>query len=83
MGFFFVILEYGLVVLCSSENEDCAHIAAALDQDRVRGLARCPSPKEIGFYLQQKLCAPQQLPVVYNGQQISWRAAAELDQNNR
>ncbi|KAJ7355098.1 hypothetical protein OS493_027887, partial [Desmophyllum pertusum] len=51
-----------LMVICNSENEDRAHMAAAFDQYRLGTIPPCASPKEIKQYLktQFKSCSKQQ-----------------------
>ena len=54
--------ELSLVVICSSENEVRAHMAAALDQYRLGTTPHCALSKDIRQYLetQFKACPQQQ-----------------------
>ncbi|KAJ7339548.1 hypothetical protein OS493_005948 [Desmophyllum pertusum] len=68
-----------LVVICSSENEDRAHMAAALDQYRLATIPHCASPKDIRQYLktQFKSCSEQRGK--FRDQILPWTPAAALD----
>ena len=67
------------MVICSSENEDRAHIVAALDQYRLTTAPRCAFPKEIrGYFKEQfKSCGHDQGR--FRGRTFPRTAAAELD----
>ena len=66
--------DYGLVVMCSSENEDRANIVAALDQYRVAA-PPCPSSNDLQSYLKKHFRIP---PPQY-GSKITWEPAGTLD----
>ena len=71
-------LDYGLVVLCSSESEDRANIVAALDQHRVAA-PPCPSPEEVQSYLKKQFgILPPQYGYI-NNSKITWSPAGSLD----
>ena len=72
-------LDFGLVILCSSENEDRALLVASMDQFRVAGMPRFPRPEEIKVYLQQQFRTPGQRSGVYDERHVIWSAAAEVD----
>ena len=77
-GLSYYLTDYGLVVICSSENEDRANIVAALDQNRVAALP-CPSPSDLRRYLNDQFSSP---PVQYgfiNSSKITWTSAGSLD----
>ena len=78
----FLLLDYnfsgiGLVILCSTENEERAHIVAALEEYRGSGMPRYPRPEELRRYLTKQFKAPPQRPGFYRDQHIVWSAAAE------
>lgn len=68
----------GLVVLCSSENEERAHIVTSLEQYKVEGIPRYPRPDELRRYLERQFKAPHQRPGLYHEQHVIWSAAAEV-----
>ena len=71
---------YGLVVVCSSENEDRAHIVAALDQYRVPSVPHCPPTDEICDYLKRKLqqsACPKHGD--FYGEKFPWTPASSVD----
>ncbi|KAJ7339383.1 hypothetical protein OS493_005778 [Desmophyllum pertusum] len=70
--------NYGLVVICSSENEDRADIVAALDQYRVAALP-CPSPDDLKSYLKNQFRVPPPQYGYINNSKITWTAAGSLD----
>ena len=70
--------DYGLVVMCSSENEDRANIVAALDQYRVAA-PPCPSSNDLQSYLKKHLRIPTQQYGYINSSKITWEPAGTLD----
>ena len=73
------LLELSLVVICSSENEDRAHMAAALDQYRLGIVPHCASPREIREYLKKQFNACSQQQRKFRDRILSWTPAAVLD----
>ena len=74
----FPFADYGLVVICSRENEDRANIVAALDQYRVAA-PPCPSSRDLQSYLKKHFRIP---PVQYgyiSNSKIKWEPAGTLD----
>lgn len=68
-----------LVVLCSSENEERAHIVTSLEQYKVEGgMPRYPRPDELRRYLEKQFKVPHQRPGLYCDQHVIWSAAAEV-----
>ena len=74
----FCLADYGLVVICSSENEDRANIVAALDQYRVAA-PPCPSPDDLQNYLKRQFRIPPQQYGYINNSKITWAPAGSLD----
>ncbi|XP_068731195.1 E3 ubiquitin-protein ligase rnf213-alpha-like [Montipora capricornis] len=70
--------HYGLVVICSSENEDRANIVAALDQHRVAA-PLCPSAAVIQSYLKRQFQIPPPQYKHINNSKITWNSAGFLD----
>ena len=70
--------DYGLVVMCSSENEDRANIVAALDQYRVAA-PPCPSSKDLQNYLKKHFRIPPPQYGYINSSKITWEPAGTLD----
>ncbi|XP_022801884.1 E3 ubiquitin-protein ligase rnf213-alpha-like, partial [Stylophora pistillata] len=70
--------NYGLVVICSSENEDRANVVAALDQYRVAS-PPCPSPEVLKKYLKRQLKAPPPQHGFIGSSKITWTVAGSLD----
>ena len=70
--------EYGLVVVCSSENEDRANVVAALDQYRVAA-PPCPSPDDLKNYLKHQFQTPPPQDGYIRGSRITWTTAGSLD----
>ncbi|XP_078362430.1 uncharacterized protein LOC144646644 [Oculina patagonica] len=70
--------HYGLLVICSSENEDRANVVAALDQYRVAA-PPCPSPDDLKSYLKYQFCAPPSQDGYINSSKITWTTAGSLD----
>ncbi|XP_078381354.1 E3 ubiquitin-protein ligase rnf213-alpha-like isoform X3 [Oculina patagonica] len=68
-----------LVVICSSENEDRAHMAAALDQYRLGTIPHCATPKEIRQYLKTQFKPQGQQRGRFRDRTIPWTPAAALD----
>lgn len=80
----FFLLDFGLVVISSSENEDHAHIASALEQYRVTAPLKLPTPDDIRKYLKKKFksVGDQQGKVFFDKETKSkWVPAAEVDQD--
>ena len=68
-----------LVVLCSRENEERAHIVASLEQYKMEhGMPRYPRPEELRRYLDKQFKAPHPRPGLYCEQHVIWSAAAEV-----
>ena len=68
------------MVICSSENEDRAHIVAALDQYRVTSAPHRPPTKEIREYLKRQF----QLSTCpkfgsFGGKKLPWTPASMVD----
>ena len=78
ISYFPLLLDYGLVVICSSESEDRANIVAALDQYRVAALA-CPSPEAVRSYLEKQFRVPPPQYGYINNSKITWSPAGSLD----
>ena len=78
ISYFPLLLDYGLVVICSSESEDRANIVAALDQHRVAALA-CPSPEAVQSYLKKQFRVPPPKYGYINNSKITWSPAGSLD----
>lgn len=70
--------DYGLVVMCSSENEDRANIVAALDQYRVAA-PPCPSLNDLQSYLKKHFRIPPPQYGYINRSKITWEPAGTLD----
>ena len=73
------LLELSLVVICSSENEDRAHMAAALDQYRLGTVPHCASAREIREYLKKQFNARSQQQGKFRDQILPWTPAAVVD----
>ena len=73
------LLGLSLVVICSSENEDRAHMAAALDQYRLGTISHCAAPKDIRQYLQTQFKSCPQTQGRFQDKVIPWAPAAILD----
>lgn len=67
-----------LVILCSSENEERAHIVASLEEYKKAGIPRYPQPEELRRYLEIQFKAPQEREGFYHEDFVAWRAAAEV-----
>ncbi|XP_022796392.1 E3 ubiquitin-protein ligase rnf213-alpha-like isoform X2 [Stylophora pistillata] len=70
--------HYGLVVICSSEYEDRAHVVAALDQYRVAA-PPCPSPEDLKSYLKHQFQATPSQYGYIGSSRINWTTAGSLD----
>ena len=68
-----------LIVICSSENENRAHMAAALDQYRLGTIPHCCSSREIRQYLKLQLKPRSQQRATFRDQVLPWIPAAALD----
>ena len=69
--------DFGLVVLCSSENEERAQMVAALEEYKVTGIPRYPKPEELRRYLRDQFTAPEGRQGCYHGQHVIWGPAAD------
>ena len=78
-----IVLGLGLVVLCSSENEERSHLVAALEEYRVTALTRYPKPDELRRYLANQFKAPHQRPGSYRDQHVIWSPAADVDRSGK
>ena len=72
-------LDLCLVIFCSSENEDRAHMAAALDQYRLGTVPHTASPKEIRQYLKTQFKACPQRQGRFRDQNLLWTSAGTVD----
>ena len=72
-------LDLCLVIFCSSENEDRAHMAAALDQYRLGTMPHTASPKEIRQYLKTQFKACPQKQGRFRDQNLPWTSAGTVD----
>ena len=72
------VVDYGLVVICSSENEDRAIIVAALDQYRVAA-PPCPSSGDLQGYLKKQFRIPPLQYGYINNSKTTWTAAGFVD----
>ena len=75
---FSCVVEFGLVIICSSENEDRANIVAALDQYRVAA-PPCPSSGDLQSYLKKQFRIPPQQYGYVDNSKITWTPAGNLD----
>ena len=75
---FYYSSDYGLVVICSSENKDRANIVAALDQYHVAA-PPCPSPEDLRSYLKRQFQAPPSQFGYIGRSKITWTTAGSLD----
>lgn len=71
------ISDLALVVLCSSENEERAHIITCLEQYKVV-MPRYPRPDELRQFLARQFRTPGERPGVYREQHVIWSPAAEV-----
>ena len=78
ISYFPLLLDYGLVVICSSESEDRANIVAALDQHRVAA-PPCPSLELVQSYLKKQFGIPPPQYGYINNSKITWNPAGSLD----
>lgn len=77
-GLSYYLTDYGLVVICSSENEDRANIVAALDQYRVAA-PPCPPLKDLKSYLNYQFRSPPAQYGYINSSKITWTSAGSFD----
>lgn len=75
--FLYSFPDFGLVVLCSSENEERAQMVAALEEYKVTGIPRYPKPEELRRYLRDQFKAPEGRQGCYHDQHVIWRPAAD------
>ena len=78
VGAFCYFSDYGLVIICSCENEDRSNVVAALDQYRVAA-PPCPSPDDLKIYLKDQFHAPPSQDGYVGGSKITWTTAGSLD----
>ncbi|XP_068694646.1 E3 ubiquitin-protein ligase rnf213-alpha-like isoform X2 [Montipora foliosa] len=71
--------ELCLVVICSSENEDRAHMAAALDQYRLGTVPHSASPKEIRQYVKTQFRASERQLGKFRDRILPWTCAAMVE----
>ena len=69
--------DFALVVLCSRENEERAHIITCLEQFKV-SMPRFPRPEELRRFLAKQFRVPGQRPGVYRERHVIWNPAAEV-----
>ena len=67
------------MVICSSENEDRSHMAAALDQHRLGTIPHCAVSKDIRQYLQTQFKACCRLQGRLQDKIRPWEPAAMVD----
>ena len=67
------------MVICSSENEDRAHMAAALDQYRLGTIPYCAVSKDIRQYLQTQFKVCSRLQGKLQDKILQWEPAAMVD----
>ena len=67
------------MVICSSENEDRAHMAAALDQRRLGTIPHRVVSKDIRQYLQTQFKACSRLQGRLRDKVLPWEPAAMVD----
>ena len=67
------------MVICSSENEDRAHMAAALDQQRLGTIPHCSASKDIRQYLQTQFKVCSRLQGRLRDKIVQWEPAAMVD----
>ena len=67
------------MVICTSESEDRAHMAAALDQYRLGTIPHCVTSKEIRQYLKTQFKPCSQQRGKFRDQTLPWTPAAVLD----
>jgi len=72
-------LDLCLAIFCSSENEERAHMAAALDQYRLGTVPHTASPKEIRQYLKTQFKACPQKQGRFRDQNLLWASAGTVD----
>ncbi|CAH3163087.1 unnamed protein product, partial [Porites evermanni] len=68
---------FGLVVLCSSENEERAQMVAALEEYKVTGIPRYPKPAELRRYLRDQFTAPEARQGCYHDKRVIWTPASD------
>lgn len=73
-----IFQDLGLIILCSSENEERAHMVAALEEYKVAGIPRYHQPEELRRYLATQFRVPHQRAGLYQKQHVTWSAAAEV-----
>ena len=67
------------MVICSSESEDRAHMAAALAQYRLKMIPHCAVSKDIREYLQTQFKACSRLQGRLQDKILPWEPAAMVD----
>ena len=76
---FLIFQDLAIVILCSSENEERAHIVASLEEYKNAGIPRYPQPEELRRYLEIQFKAPHERDGFYHEQFVVWKAAAEVE----
>ncbi|XP_048586969.1 E3 ubiquitin-protein ligase rnf213-alpha-like isoform X2 [Nematostella vectensis] len=71
-----------LVIICSTENEDCSHLIAALDAHRMKAAPGCASRARLTQYFTKQFTCREAQHGYYNDQMVSWTPAATLDNDN-
>ncbi|XP_048587615.1 E3 ubiquitin-protein ligase rnf213-alpha isoform X3 [Nematostella vectensis] len=71
-----------LVIICSTENEDCSHLIAALDAHRMKATPGCASRARLTQYFTKQFTCREAQHGYYNDQMVSWTPAATLDNDN-
>jgi len=73
------ISDRRLVIICSSENEDRAHIIAAFDEYRVHATPSCATSDILRSYLTEQLTCSRSRNSHYKDEEIEWQPASYLD----
>lgn len=71
------------MILCSSENEERAHIVASLEEYKKAGIPRYPQPEELRRYLEIQFKVPQEREGFYREHFVVWKAAADVERAER
>ena len=69
------------MVICSSENEDIAHMATAFDQYRLRMITHCAASKDIRKYLQTQFKVCSRLEGRLQNKILQFEPAAKVDKD--
>ena len=73
-----IFQDLGLVILCSSENEERAYMVAALEEFKGPGIPRYHQPEELRRYLATQFLVPPQRAGLYQDQHVIWTPAAKV-----